>query len=61
MDSSPLNLGYQIATATMKLAQDQQRATGEAALQLLDSAAVTAAPAQTSASGSVGTQINIKV
>jgi hypothetical protein len=60
MDSSPLNLGHQIATATMKLAQDQQRATGEAALQLLESAQLTA-PAQAASSGSVGTQINIKV
>lgn len=60
MDSSSLNLGNQIAVATVKLAQDQQRATGEAVLQLIESAAVSTAQVA-SPVGSVGNNVDVKV
>lgn len=60
MDSSSLNLGNQIAVATLKLALDQQRATGQAAVQLIESSAVPTAQAASPA-GSVGNNVNVKV
>ena len=63
METTPLNLGYQIASATMNLVQDQQKAQGAAAIALIEGAAVQPATAASSPSpsDSIGVSIDIKV
>jgi len=62
METTSLNLGSQIAMATLNIALDQQKAKGQAAVQLIEAAASVqlASPAPQTSSALGGT-ININV
>lgn len=61
METSSLNLGSQIAAATMNLVQDQQKLQGQAMVALIEGAAVQSSSAATSASSSIGVNVDVKV
>ena len=59
---SHLSLGSDIAIRTLKIAQDDLRAKGDAAVQLIEGAAVPANQASSRpTSGTTGTIVNVTV